>query len=129
MSALSEEQFAIAALRTKLREAEAENARLVKERDAAIKTCEMASTSGAFWARRAEAAEARAAELERKVGDLTAELRCHATKNPCGTDTWMVVAACPCAACRLAYPDAKRATQEVTLGLRAAALCEPEGGA
>lgn len=117
MSALSEEQFAIAALRTKLREAEAENARLVKERDAAIKTCEMASTSGAFWARRAEAAEARAAELERKVGEMREALKPFAEE----ASAWG------------GFDDDESLESEhgLTVGLlrRAAALCEPEGGA
>lgn len=43
--------------------------RLTRERDAALSTAEMASTSGGFWAKRAEAAEAEAARL---TAELTA---------------------------------------------------------
>ena len=41
--------------------------RVTAERDAAIQTCEMAATSGGFYARHAETAEARAAQQQAEV--------------------------------------------------------------
>ncbi|WP_158020071.1 hypothetical protein [Methylorubrum extorquens] len=47
--------------------------RVTAERDAAIKTCEMAATSGGFYARHAENAEARAVRAEDALATAAAE--------------------------------------------------------
>ncbi|KAB1068865.1 MazG-like family protein [Methylobacterium planeticum] len=62
-------------LATKLGVEEDAVAQLTRERDAAIKVQEMCATSGGFYARRAENAEARAQTAEAGVARLTEALR------------------------------------------------------
>jgi hypothetical protein len=60
---------------------------------------------------RAEKAERELAAERARTDALVALLRCKVTKNPMGTDTWMVGYKCPCESCQ-AYLAIARARVE-----------------